>query len=807
MKVKECRACDGCPLQKLFPDNNLVPPKSGRSSRLAIAEAPGAEEEQQLEPLVGPSGRIMNMLWSKAGIKRDELTILNTINCRPPNNVYPLDKEARSYISESDAKDAVSHCYRAHVEPVLNSRQWSRIDAIGEKSLRILTGKTDGIMKWRGAPLPLKGEDKPKVIGILHPSYLMRQQDYIPFTISDLQKGVIPPPEYYDLQPSLESLEAFVNANLLCFDIESNGFTGAITMVGIQTKPYHVTVVPFSGAYLPVLKRILSTAKNLVGQNIIQFDIPKLLENGVKLHEDVQIWDTMLMFHLMHPDAPKNDLEFIGSVYTQKPAWKHLSGVDMALYCARDVDVTFQAYLQLKQLLRRFNLEDLYKYTQVPLAMICHEMSAIGIRTDGKRLKYAAEKLEVELQGLIKDLPPELQPHKIMVGKRADAPPGTLGKSGKPVKFITVQVEEEVVPINSPKVIEKYLYETLGLPKQIHPKTKKVTTDKNALDRLFRKTKNPVLKTLTRVRQIEELKSTFLNEEVVGLGKVHSNFLVHGTNSGRLASSGPNLQNLNPAAKYIYVPSHEGWCFIEADFSSLENRLTAWYANDWDRLRKLSTPGYNEHKEATSRIFGIPVDQITKEMPEYRLGKAANHAANYGLGPRKFAMTYDITEKEARDILLKWRQANPLTVKWQENTSKIAAKDGVLTTNFGRKRWFWSTRTYTESLSFLPQSSGADICFRAMIALYYERIGWSTANAGKVANVLAPIPWPARIVAQVHDSLLIECPLALRDVVIEAIKKAMSQPWKELGGFSIPVEFKVGEPNDSWAELKPWEAH
>jgi len=156
---------------------------------------------------------------------------------------------------------------------------------------------------------------------------------------------------------------------------------------------------------------------------------------------------------------------------------------------------------------------------------------------------------------------------------------------------------------------------------------------------------------------------------------------------------------------------------------------------------------------------------------------------------------------------LGWRLANPLTVKWQETTSKIAAKDGVLTTNFGRKRWFWSTRTYTESLSFLPQSSGADICFRAMIGMYYERIGWSALKASKVSSVLAPLPWPARLVAQVHDSLLIECPLALRDVVIEAMTKTMAQPWKELGGFSIPVEFKYGEPNDSWAELKPWEAH
>src|SRR5208337_252832 len=161
---------------------------------------------------------------------------------------------------------------------------------------------------------------------------------------------------------------------------------------------------------------------------------------------------------------------------------------------------------------------------------------------------------------------------------------------------------------------------------QRHPKTKKVTTDKGALDRLYRRTKLPEVKAIQRLRQVDELRTTFLKEGTVGVGRVHANFLVHGTNSGRLSSSGPNLQNLNPTAKYIYVPSHEGWVFVEGDFSSLENRLTAWYANDTERLVRLSTPGFNEHKLSTSRIFGIRVEDVSKDSTEYRLGKAANHA-------------------------------------------------------------------------------------------------------------------------------------------------------------------------------------
>jgi len=784
-----------------FPDNPFVPPLMGPSKRLVLAEAPGQEESEQGEPLVGGSGKVFNSLLRKAGIQRESLTIVNTINCRPPDNVYPTDGAARVYCTAEEGAEAVSHCYREHVKPLLDSRSWERCDALGEKALRILTGKRDGILKWRGSPLPLIGSDKPIVMPTLHPAFCMRMQEYMPVVISDLTKGLQVPPENYNLIPTLEELNDF-SPRILAFDIETNRFTGQITMVGFASKPFHVIVVPYRGAYIEQIKRILGQAEEVVGQNCLQFDIPTLEKAGVKFREDVQVWDIMLMFHLLHPDAPANDLEFISSIYTQKPAWKHLSSEDMALYNARDVDVTIQAFLQLKPLLRMQKLEDLYKYTQVPLAKICGLMTETGIKCDGNRIKYVREKLAKEVAELELSLPDGLKPYSKKIRVRQPAPVGTVGKSGKPIKFIHVEGTETVVPWSSPKQVEKYLYETLALPKQLHPKTKKVTTDKGALDKLYRRTKNPVVNTLKRLRQVEEMRTTFLKEGTVGVGRVHSNFLVHGTNSGRLSSSGPNLQNLNPSAKYIYVPSHQGWVFVEGDFSSLENRLTAWYANDTDRLAKLSTPGYNEHKETTSVIFGIPIGEINKEMPEYRLGKAANHAANYGLGARKFAMTYDIAEKEARDILYKWKLAHPLTVAWQERTAKEAEINGYLTTVFGRKRWFWTTSLYTEALSFKPQSSGADLSFRSMVALMYERIHWSPDKALKIVDVLSPLPWPARLIAQVHDSLLVECPQDKVHEVVKAMNAAMSQPWKELGGYSVPVSFKVGQPGDSWAEIK-----
>ena len=792
-------------LSKLFGDKTYIAPVWGSSNRLMVAEAGGETENATGLPLCGGSGKIMDSLLRKAGISRDTLSIINTIPCAPPLNLYPTDTAARVYCTTAEAQEAIAYSYEHYVEPVLKARPWTRIDAIGEKSLRLLTGKTEGIMKWRGSPLPLKGEDKARVIGILHPSYLMRDSAMIPATISDLSKGTQIPPQHYNVEPTLADLEDF-NARTLVFDIETNRFTQQITMVGIADarRKYHVVVVPFHGAYIKELKRIFYDAEELVGQNIIGFDLDHLKEAGVLVNPTAQIWDIMLMHHLIQPDAP-HDLEFIASIFTQMVAWKQLSSVDMPWYNGCDVDATAQSFTQLLPLLRQFDLERLYKLVQVPLAKICKQMSETGIKVDPNRISAAREKFLAEFKTLESQLPKELQSYDKTIKVRQRAPQGTLGKSGKPVKYIHIPGTKRVDPWNSPKLCEKWLYETMQYPKQLHPKTKKVTASKQALDRLFRKTGNKQLIVLKDLKSLDEILSTFLKEDNVGksipTSRVHSGFLVHGTNTGRLSSSHPNMQNIPKEAKFAYVPSFADWCFIEADFSGIENNLAAWYANDTDRLARLAIRGFSEHKWLCSKIFGIPESEISKSSDEYDRAKHTNHGADAGMGPRKMSMQYNIPEKDCRNLLLMWKTLNHKSAEWQERTGNQAIKDGILTTVFGRKRWFWSQSGYTEGIRFLLQSTAADILFRSLIGLCYERIDWPIEEALKVCPILCPLPKPARLVLTVHDSILIETPIALRDEVIQCLNTVMTQGWQELAGYSIQVDIKYGEGGDSWGEL------
>lgn len=274
-----------CPLVKYFPESNYVPPKYGSGLRLVIAEAPGEQENTQREPLVGGSGRLFDSMCRKAGLKRDDLTLFNVLPVRPPNNVFPTDSAARSYISEEAARAVIEHCVKQHLRPLIDSRPWDRCDLLGDKALVACTGLAGGIFQWRGSPVTLAGDSKPRAIPILHPAYLMRDQNMIPVAISDLKKSCIPPPEFYNLQPTLEDVRAFQYKTFAC-DIECDIVTQRISMVGLCGSPFRAIVVPFAGAYLEELRRIFENAEMIFMHNGIQFDIPLLMD---QLH---MTWET-----------------------------------------------------------------------------------------------------------------------------------------------------------------------------------------------------------------------------------------------------------------------------------------------------------------------------------------------------------------------------------------------------------------------------------------------------------------------------------------------------------------------------------
>jgi uracil-DNA glycosylase family 4 len=797
-------------MQRLFPNNRFVEPQLPNPARdlvrLVIAEAPGEQEAVEGQPLVGGSGRVFNNLLRSAGIPRDGLTITNCLSCRPPDNVFPTDREARSYISKDDAQKSVDHCKRAHLDPLLASRKWTRVDLVGDKALRLVAGRMGGITKWRGAPLTLPGGQR--AIAIQHPSYLMRDQTMLPVAANDLSKSLVEPAEHYSPFPSIEEVRSF-NATTFAFDIEcprykTMGESAPAEMVGLCAESTRAMCVPIQGEYASEVKRIFRNATAVIGHNCLQFDLPKLRDIDVKINEDrCQVWDTMLLQHIVCPDLP-HDLEFVGSQFVSKPAWKDDKANGWEEYCCRDTDVTYQVWCDLLPMVTRENLLHLYKNVQVPLARICYLLHETGFKVNPHRIGEVRARLLKEQAELELQLPESLRSHDIDIKRRVPAPPGTLGKSGKPVKYIHVPDKERTIPWRSPAAKQAWLYGDgpgqLGLGEVHDLKTGNITTGKMAIAKLFGKTRNPAILALGKLNKIDETLSTFAKAEMVAISRMYPHFNVHGTASGRLSSSDPNLQNIPDAVRCIYVPSHAGWKIVDVDYSNIENRLTAILAGDVERLRKYEDPKHSDYKVLVNRAYGIPYDEIIKDNSReapYGKCKAIVLGINYGLGAKKISKMYDMELKEVYHLLDVWKSEIKLTSAWQQRTAEEASRTGVLTTPFGRKRWFWTSSTYTESLSFLPQSCAADIIFRAMVGLLYERVGWSMTNALMISPLVKPIPSGSNLLLQVHDSLVFECSPDKVEELVSTVKFVMEQPWKELRGHTIPISVKVG---DSWGD-------
>lgn len=791
-------------MRRLFPDNTFVPPQVGSGLRLLIGEAPGSDEEAEGKPFVGGAGRWLDAMLPKAGVERKSLTVLNCIQCRPPQNIFPTDPDARKYISSQEGYEAVAHCRTAHVEPMLKARPWNRVDLMGDKALQFVAGK-DGIYKWRGTPLklPLLG-DKYVAIATLHPAAIMRDQTMLPAVINDLRKGLEPPPEYYTLYPGVEDVRNF-KATEFAFDIETSWQKVGkrdIKMIGLCAEKYRSIIVPFTGAYIPELRRIFANAKTVIGHNLIQFDLPQMEYEGIKIPDDCQIWDTMLLQHLRFPDLP-HDLEFLGTQFTSKPAWKQDKST-LELYCARDTDVTLQCFEQLKPLITQHNLMNLYQGIQVPLAKMCYLMHKTGFKIDPEHIAEVRIRVSQEMTEEEKHLPDELRTRTNTVYRRHPAPVGTLSaKTGKPVKYIHLPEEESERPWASSDVVGRYLYETLGLPPVIDPKSERVTTGKMALERLYRKTGNRAIEAIRRLRKKASIMNLFAKEELMESGIQNPSMNPHGTSSGRLSSSNPNLQNITESVRFLYVPHTPGWKLIEVDYSQIENRLTAYLAGDKARLQRfIDNPDFSEHKYLASIFLSVPYDEVVKSSdPDsaYIKAKKIVHGTNYGEGAKKIALMNDLDFYTVKELQNMWKQAIHGTTKWQERTAAEAEKLGYLVTPFGRKRWFYTQSKYTESLSFLPQSTAADMIYRAMLALMYERINWPLERVQKVVGYVEPLPRPARLLLQVHDSLIIECPPEMVEQVSGVLKRVMEQEFKELPGFRCPISIKSG---NSWGECE-----
>lgn len=719
--------CEGCPLAETGqgyafgegPDDATI---------CFVGEALGAEEAARARPFVGGAGRVLNYLFQRAGVKRSRVYITNAIKCRPPANRTPTPLE-------------VQECMKRH--EMLNFLQkFNLVVPLGNVALQALTGDLK-ISKWRGSIFEANGL---KILPTYHPAAVMRQEELIPIVVVDLQKvlqegwtkDLTLAPGVYETFAQPSHISQFFGAPF-AFDVETRGLEPkkeSISLLGLSNQAGTAYVFHDLSPTLADLFGAEGVVK--IGHNIM-FDISHLEANGIPVAPPY--FDTMLAHHLLQSDLPC-DLAFCASIYTRVPYWKHLMRQDLETYNATDVDVTYRLYETFNFDLKSKGLERVFNTTMKACKPL-YEMKKMGVRVD----ENALVKWHVALNKKITQLEKEL----------------------------TELVGDPIFNWKSSKQLSSLLYEKMKLPKMYRRGTDNITTNEEALSTLYEAfPEKKELQLLLSLRKYSKLLSTYFS--FPEQNRVHSEYLLHGTATGRLSSHNPNLQNVPKGpARSIYIPD-PGKVFVSADYNQIELRIAAFLAQEEDLLLSFDK-GEDVHRRVASLVYNVPIQSVTDEQ-RFR-AKFIVYGLGYGRGASSIARAYKMPVAAAQAFIDAYFTRFPNIKKWREECLRKATHDGFLVNPFGRRRYFFGQQIATKVYNFLPQSTAADILLETLVLLYEQ------------------LPKEARLVLTVHDSVLVECPEEALNEVVTCLKDVMQRPIDVLQGYCIPVKIGGGK---TWAE-------
>ena len=347
--------------------------------------------------------------------------------------------------------------------------------------------------------------------------------------------------------------------------------------------------------------------------------------------------------------------------------------------------------------------------------------------------------------------------------------------------------------INSPKQLGELLFEKLGLPAM--KKTKSgYSTNAEVLEKL--KNKHPIVQAILDYRMLAKLKSTYadgLVKEIADDGRIHTTFQNMVTATGRLSSTEPNLQNipvrteLGSEIRRMFVPA-DGCVFVDADYSQIELRVLAHIADD-ARMQEAFRSGMDVHTATAAQVFGVEPEQVTPL--QRRHAKAVNFGIVYGISEFSLAEDIGVTRKEAKAYIESYLANYSGVRAYMHDIVAKAKADGYVTTLFGRRR-------------DLPELKSSNFNIRS----FGERVALNTPIQGTAADIiklamlhvdtaLRQAKLRARLILQVHDELIVECPVE----EAETVRKLVAEQMEHVMTLKVPLlaEAKIGE---SWYAAK-----
>lgn len=465
--------------------------------------------------------------------------------------------------------------------------------------------------------------------------------------------------------------------------------------------------------------------------------------------------DNQVMQRLQHEMIPIENL--IGRGKSQI-TFNRTPIKDATEYGAEDAVYTLRLWEPLQKELAKMDYERFFFNQEMPLLKVLYQMEGVGAFVDTKVLK----ELEIDLQQRIEKLEKEICD---MAGCEFN--------------------------IGSPKQLGEVLFDTLGLPE-----IKKRSTDAAVLEELSFKAPHPIVFAVIEYRELKKMQSTYVSVlptlQNPTTKRIHTSFIQWGTATGRLSSRDPNLQNipvrsdLGKKIRAAFVPQDPENVILAVDYSQIELRMLAHLSGD-EALIDSYKQGIDIHARTASAIYGKPLEEVTSDMR--RDAKVVNFGVLYGMTAFRLSRDLKIPMAQAKDFITGYFDMYQGVQEFIEVTKQEAHKNGYVETLSGRRRYIAgidsSDRMESQMAERMAvntpvQGSAADLIKIAMIRIQ-KRI-----NEEQL---------PLKMMLQVHDELVFECP---RDRVEElsAMVKAEMEGAMEL---KVPLVASVGFGKD-WLE-------
>ena len=452
-----------------------------------------------------------------------------------------------------------------------------------------------------------------------------------------------------------------------------------------------------------------------------------------------------------------------------------------AQYCGMDVHLTYRLAIDLLQQLEELGeaLPQLLTELELPLEPVLAQMEATGIRID---VPYLQE-----------------------LGR-------TMGEKLQQLEQQAIAAAGEEFNLASPKQLGELLFNTLGLDRKKSRKTKTGwSTDATVLEKL--EDAHPVVPLVLEHRTLSKLKSTYVDAlpQLVEseTGRVHTDFNQAVTATGRLSSSNPNLQNIPVRTAYsrqirkAFLPQQD-WTLLSADYSQIELRILTHLCGE-----EALVEAYNNGDDVHALTARLLLDKSEVSDEERRLGKTINFGVIYGMGAQRFARATGVSQAEAKEFLIRYKQRYPKIFEFLEWQERLALSRGYVETLMGRRRPFhFDPQGLGRLKGTDPAEIDLDVARRGGMEAQQLRAAANAPIQGSSADIIKKAmvdlqqllleqQLPARLLLQVHDELVIECAPEAATTVQQSVQRTMEQAVE----LSVPLVVEIGRgPN--WMEAK-----